>query len=235
MQRSEVPRSWANQGKQGIYPQLVLHQCNEEWHGRGLFNWLHEWAVRFNVQFNLNVPQITLGIEVLRADVGAHFRLGHNAFGLKGEIILNALYLDRPQWWLLGVLLHEELHGWQQAYGTIDARNPNYHNREYRDKAKEIGLSVDRYGRQTYLVESKFFDLLRQHGVDLSDAVIDEGEVESAQDSNSRAAVKRAPALARGNSKLKKWSCDCTNVRVGVADFHAQCLNCGQVFKRQDR
>ena len=27
-----------------------------------------------------------------------------------------------------------------------------------------------------------------------------------------------------GGSKLKKWSCGCTNVRVAVADFRAVCL-----------
>lgn len=218
-----------------VYSHLVLHQCNEEWQARELFNWLHEWAVRLNVQFNLNVPQIALGVEVLRADVGAHFRLGHNAFGLKGEIVMNALYLDRPKWWLLGVLLHELLHGWQQAYGTIDRTNPNYHNREFRDKAKDLGLVVDRYGRQGYLIESKFFDLLRQHGIDLSAAVVGEGDDEdAAAATDKRPVVRPAAVTRRGTSKLKKWSCGCTNVRVAVADFRAQCLKCQEVFVLAD-
>jgi hypothetical protein len=213
-----------------------LHQCNELWAGRDILNELNEWAVRFNVQFNLNVPQIALGVEVLRADVGAHFRLGHNAFGLKGEIILNALYVDRPQWWLLGVLLHELLHGWQQAYGTVDLNNPNYHNREYRDKAKALGLVVDRYGRQGYLIESKFFDLLRQHGVDLRSAVMDdEGEDSSEQiEVHRNRLVGQSAVLRQGSSKQKKWSCGCTNVRVAVADFQAQCLKCGRRFMLQE-
>ena len=32
-------------------------------------------------------------------------------------------------------------------------------------------------------------------------------------------------------SKLKKWTCGCTNVRVAVSDFRARCLKCGNEFK----
>jgi hypothetical protein len=213
-----------------IYPHLVMHQCNEQWGGRDLLNWLHEWAVRFNVDFNLNVPHITLGVEVLRSDIGAHFRYGHNAFGLQGEIILNAVYLEEPQWWLLGVLLHELLHGWQQAHGTVDKKHANYHNHEYRAKAKELGLTVDRYGKQYYESDSVFFDLIREHGVEVPELAVaadEEGQ------SRKKHVVRPRPVLNRGNSNLKKWSCGCTNVRVAVVDFQAQCLKCGNVFVRQ--
>lgn len=219
-----------------VYPALVLHQCNEDWARSEMFNVLHEWAVRFNVQFKLNVPQITLGVDRLRADVGAHFRYGHNAFGLKGEIILNALYLDQPLWWQLGVLLHELLHGWQQAHGTVDFKHFNYHNREFRLKALRLGLIVDRYGFQEYLSESPFVGLLRRHDVEVPDFTAEEDESHAGL--SGRAAVTGSaaspkPALLSGNSKLKKWTCGCTNVRVAVADFHAQCLKCGKLFVQQ--
>jgi len=38
--------------------------------------------------------------------------------------------------------------------------------------------------------------------------------------------------MRRGESKLEKWTCGCTYVRVAVADFQALCLKCGKVFSR---
>jgi hypothetical protein len=35
----------------------------------------------------------------------------------------------------------------------------------------------------------------------------------------------------KGKSKLKKWSCGCTNIRVAVKEFEAKCLKCGNVFE----
>jgi hypothetical protein len=222
----------SSSSKSSIYPALVLHQCNEDWTGSETFNVLHEWAVRLNVQFKLNVPQITLGIDRLRADTGAHFRFGHNAFGLKGEIVLNALYLDRPMWWQLGVLLHELLHGWQQAYGTVDFKHFNYHNREFRLKALGLGLIVDRYGGQEYWPGSPFVGLLRQFEVEVPDFSADEDEGDNHESAVGRVASPK-PALRSGNSKLKKWTCGCTNVRVAIGDFQAQCLKCGRLFVQQ--
>ena len=41
-----------------------------------------------------------------------------------------------------------------------------------------------------------------------------------------------AKAKSKGKSKLKKWSCGCTNIRVAVKYFKAKCLNCGNDFVR---
>jgi hypothetical protein len=35
----------------------------------------------------------------------------------------------------------------------------------------------------------------------------------------------------KGKSKLKKWSCGCTNIRVAVKEFEAKCLKCGREFE----
>jgi hypothetical protein len=43
---------------------------------------------------------------------------------------------------LLGGLTHQMLRVWQQTLGSKKPSRPNYHNREFADKAKEIGLSV---------------------------------------------------------------------------------------------
>jgi hypothetical protein len=35
----------------------------------------------------------------------------------------------------------------------------------------------------------------------------------------------------KGKSKLKKWSCGCTNIRVAVRSLEAKCLKCGNKFE----
>jgi len=34
----------------------------------------------------------------------------------------------------------------------------------------------------------------------------------------------------KGSSKLKKWTCGCTNIRVAVKDAEIQCLKCKNQF-----
>lgn len=227
--RSRLGQAAKTKPRQRVYSDLVLHQCNEDWHGRDVLNFLHEWAVKFNVQFKLHVPQITLGIEPLRVDVGGHFRYGHNQFGLRGEIIINSLYLHAPTWWVLGVLLHEELHGWQQTYGTVTHTRANYHNKEFRLKALSLGLVVDRFGFQEYWPNSPFVNLLREHGIEVPDF----GRTDDDAAPSEKLGTENGPVRGRGNSKLKKWSCGCTNVRVAVADFRAKCLKCHREFVRE--
>ena len=144
------------------------------------------------------------------------FAYGHNGFGLKGEIIINRSHLKGEFWEVLGTLLHELLHGWQQAHGKPG--RGNYHNKEFRDKAASYGLLIDHRGVTQYVPESRFFELLKRHGI-------------------------RPPELSQptvtgrvaGRSKLRKWSCGCTNVRVGVRTFSARCLLCNRVFEPAGR
>jgi hypothetical protein len=198
----------------GIYRELASHQLNEDWHGREILGLLQEWADRFNVEFNLQVPQVALCVETLPAHIAGHFRYGHNGFGLRGEIALNSRYLRQPDYDVLGTLLHELIHGWQEAHGKPGRRN--YHNRQYRTKARELGLLVDTRGRQTYAAESAFKDLLLQHEIDVP-AI------------EQPATYKKPPS----KSKLKKWSCGCTNVWCAIAEMRARCLKCGGYFDRQ--
>jgi hypothetical protein len=43
--------------------------------------------------------------------------------------------------------------------------------------------------------------------------------------------IKATPIVKpKGNSKFKKWTCGCTNVRVAVKDFETKCLKCCREF-----
>ncbi len=198
----------------GIYRELACHQVMEKWHGRDVLAFLQDWAERFNLEFKLDVPQVALCIDELPAHIGGYYREGHNGFGLKGEIALNSRYLSLPAFEVLGTLLHELLHGWQYVHGKPGKRN--YHNREYCEKAKSLGLLVDNCGRQGYSAESPFKNFLQRLEV----------EVPTIERPLPR-------ERAKGNSKMKKWSCGCTNVRCAVAGFQAQCLKCGRQFALQ--
>lgn len=196
-----------------IYPVLADHQRGEDWPAHDTIVQLQVWAERFNVEFKLDIPEVSLCIERLDIRRCGHFRYGHNGFGLKGEIAINVKYLSgqRAGWETLGTLLHELIHAWQQAHGKHG--KGNYHNTQFRAKAAEFGLIVDKRGVTQYAQDSPFQTLLRFHGVDIPDF--------------------EQPMVIRrkvGQSKLIKWSCECTNVRVAIPDFRAKCLKCGALF-----
>lgn len=196
-----------------IYSRLAKHQRTEPWFGHHTVVLLQEWANVFTVEFKLDIGDVSLRVDRLPVSRLGHYRTGHNGFGLKGEIALNTGYLSRlSKWEVLGVLLHELLHAWQDAHGTPGTSN--HHNWEFRHKALSLGLIVDARGVTGFSDTSAFKDLLRHRGVE-----VPEGEIPPRQ-------------RAKGMSKLKKWSCSCgVNVRCARPDFYAQCLECGQVFK----
>lgn len=199
---------------QSVYSVLAHHQRSEDWDLKALFTELQRWAEIFNLEFNLEIRDISLCVDWLSRRRFGHFRYGHNGFGLEGEIAINRRYLDRKEFWqVLGTLLHEMLHAWQQAHGKPGKWS--YHNVQFRKKALEYGLVVDQRGVTDYEPKSPFMDLLRKHGVHVPH-------------------IPNPLQRRRGSSKLKKWCCGCTNVRVAVADFRAKCLRCGNVFVRAD-
>jgi hypothetical protein len=201
----------------GIYHDLAAHQRVEDWFGRDLVTALQEWSDRFIVEFELDIPQVVLRVDVLPRSCLGHFRPGHNGFGLKGEIALNHLYVKAlPKWRVLGVLLHELLHAWQHVHGLPS--KGNHHNGEFRRKADSLGLIVGRRGITGFFAASRFKDLLRSMGID---APSDE--------------IPPRDQRSKGNSKSKKWVCGCgTSIRCAVPDLAAQCLKCVQVFRRCD-
>lgn len=198
-----------------VYEALALHQSTVDgWELRELVRQLHEWSEVFNLEFKLEIPERSLCVDRLRASRKGHFRYGLNGFGLKGEIGINLRHVRRETFWdVLATLLHELLHAWQQAYGEPGKRN--YHNKKYREHALSLGLEVDQRGRQSVIPDGPFVELLRRRGVEVPDLP--------------------TPRLRiHGQSKLKLWTCGCTRVRVAVAEFHARCLRCGNLFVRDE-
>lgn len=204
---------------------LKSHQASaKDWRYRGLLAEIHTWAERFTVGFKLNIPFPAIVVDRLRGRCLGHFRSGRNAWGLKDEVAIDRVHATSDDFWqALGTLLHELIHLWQQKHGDPPSNNNfNYHNREYRDKALELGLVVDRWGHTRYAPEnSPFLALLTEYGVEVP--VLPPPE-------------QQHITIGRLNSsKLKLWQCRCpVRVRVARADFRARCLVCGQIFERKD-
>lgn len=201
-----------------VYEALAQHQVTEEsWELRELLAWLQTWSQRFVEEFSLGITAVSLCVDWLGARRYGHFRHGHNGFGLIGEIALNRRYLrSRDPWQLLGTLLHELIHAWQEIHGKPGKNN--YHNKQFRQKAREYGLVIDTRGRTQYEPDSLFFKLLATHDV-------------------KTPPIPPVQYVLRGQSKLKKWSCRCKppiNVRVAVPQFYARCLWCGEIFSLVD-
>jgi len=189
----------------------------DDWRHHDLALLLHEWANRFNTEFDLGISTPAIKIDQVRVRKMGYYLPGRNGFGLYHEITINTKHLKRPLTDTLDTLLHELLHEWQEVHGKPG--KGNYHNDQFRAKARSYGLLVSPRGMSMGVEPGPFTELLAQHGVDTSVLQLPQDE----------------PAIirARGVSKLKKWSCGCTNVRAAV-ELKAQCLKCGELFQKAD-
>lgn len=211
-----------------IYRELASHQRNSMWYGRDVFRELQAWMGRFDDRFKLGINEVVLRVDSLPVSVMGHYRHEPNGLGLKGEVAINVRYLvDRAYWQVLAILLHQCVHAWQSVGGT-PARD-DHHNLEFRQKAAELGLLVDRRGVTYCAANSPFFDLLRVHGVEVPRIVSDDGP--EAGRAEARITIPRTRLAS--NSKQKKWACQCTVVRCATA-MTATCDTCHQKFTRRD-
>lgn len=216
-----------------VYGSLAAHQAAEtDWDYHDVLVFADAWYTRLNERLRLNVPRVPLRLDpTLHRNCGGHFLAGHNEFGLAYEIAIavppptQLHLLNRGD--LVGTLLHEQLHLLQELTGVPGANN--YHNAQYRNTAERFGLLVDHRGHQTYAADSLFLELLAEHGVD-PPRLIAEGRTAGSSGPQPPGFSKRRPL---GRSTLRKWSCGCTNVRVGVAEFHACCTrpDCGNLYR----
>ena len=202
-----------------IYDALANHQQRETaWKHQTAISELLTWAERFNFEIKIEVPTVTLAIDRVRSRrCLSHYRCGHNGFGLRREIVISQRHVEESvsagAWFnVLATLLHELLHAWQDCYGKCG--RGNYHNREFRRKAADLGLIVDERG-------------VTQLGHDtLFTAVLARYEVNVPFLAEPAYFTKRQSKI-----KLHLWTCGCTKVRIGRSNFNATCLDCCQRFE----
>jgi hypothetical protein len=166
-------------------------------------------ATRF---FSCELPLPAISCERDRVTRLATYR-EKDGLALCHRINLNEQYLNRPLAEVLATLTHELVHEWEHISGK--PAQPPYHSAIFRRKMRSIGLPCDKYGRSVGM-QDPFVSFMRELGVE--DVVPVAISAESA-------------ARQLGNSKLKKWSCACTNVWAAV-EVSAECLKCGDRFLR---
>lgn len=137
------------------------------------------------------------------------------------EINMCAEWLTRKPIEVLSTLIHEMVHldNWQKE--IEDCNQNQYHNKKFAVAAEAIGFEVtksDRYGYAHTTPKEKLIEIIAA-------AKVDEGKI-----SLSRSGLYAAAKKKKG-SKLKRWCCGCTNVRVAVADFDATCNLCSNKFE----
>lgn len=184
---------------------------------------LHWWVDLFQIVFFKDepIPIPVLTFESDRSNTLGFYRVGRNDWGVKEQININRKWLHRPLWETLSTLLHEMVHSWEYTHLPPEKRTNNwYHKKPFREKLKEFGILCDNKGCDVGIdPHGKFVHYLRLHGITM----------------DTRPPIEwKEKENPKGKSKLKKWSCGCTNVRVAVKDFQAKCLKCGNVFELRD-
>lgn len=204
---------------EGIAPVLASHQQAVAWNWKDLAQKLYDFDRKLRDRFSLDLPPFVIRFGRLHRSRLGHFLAGCNEFAISGEIAINVRYANvRSLWEIIGTLHHEQLHLWQHVHGR--AGKHNYHNREFQRKARESGLVVDSRGYTQYQPKGPFVVFLQEQGIDVPDLP------EPVEGS-------RPPRFHVGAlSKLKRWSCQCTNVWAAIQEVNAKCLRCDQLFRK---
>ena len=184
-------------------------------------NWKHSERARelykffdlFNRRFFAGkLPTPAISFRPGRVTTLGWYRIGRNEFGVKDQINLNTLHLERPKYLSLVTLLHEMVHQWQDYFGKHGARY--YHNKQFQAKSRELGIPSDSKG-YTLSITDPFIEFCRRHGVDFQERSI-----------GGLYIIQRR----RGKSKLKKYNCGCTNIWAATK-VRANCRLCGGEFE----
>ena len=197
-----------------------------DWQLNNLVCELTWWCDAFNIIFFKDepVPVPVLTFEKARVNTLGHYRIGRNDFGVREQININRQHLQRPLWEILATLLHELTHSWEYSYLEKEERTCNwFHKKLFRDKLKSFGIECNEKGAHTS-IGGDFVYHLSRHGISFHSVInlkdIFKGMIEI-----------EPKKKKKGSSKLKKWTCGCTNIRVAIKEFQALCLKCENEFK----
>ncbi|BBB48037.1 hypothetical protein [Pelolinea submarina] len=160
----------------------------------------------------------------------AAYTLVRNPQGLLYEITMNNVhYIDEEQsgkkvkrwsfgkWAQLETLLHEQVHLWQQNFGTDPVRpGQAYHNKEFINKCESLGLHpMPGAGCHTRLADGNFAILMKELGVEPPNL----GEKMNDLDIDwFKWFLDSLGKGRKGTSTLHKWTCpECgLKVRIGI-------------------
>lgn len=209
-----------NAGAENVNMAVRKHETSTaDWDYHELASELYEWFDIFNdAFFESKLPTCYLQIAETQLSHLGHYRRGRNGVGAKHEINLNSQHLEgRPLYKVLGTLLHEMTHEWEDLFGKAGHRN--YHTKAFTTKCAEMGIPcTGGYRSYTTGYTAPYLTLLIQHGVEIDPPSIP---------------VEVPPTVPpKGRSTLKLWMCACTRIRAAV-EVKARCEKCKQLFVKQ--
>ena len=142
------------------------------------------------------------------------------------EITIAAEVLDEPSDKILTVLTHQMLHHYAKHNRQGVLQNENgYHTQRFRNLANNIGLEAEPDGSHGYAA-TKVAQWSDQLPKSFAAIALDRNAFDMHRIGEKEREFK--------GSKLKKWSCGCTNIRVATI-LHAECKSCGNPFKYADK
>jgi hypothetical protein len=192
-----------------------------DWNYHELAQELYKWFDLFNAEFfDGQLPTCFLQIDPTRPSRLGHYRRGRNGVGARHEINLNSQHLeDRSLYKVLGTLLHEMTHEWEELFGKPGHRN--YHTKVFTQRCAAMGIPcTGGYRSYTTGYTDPFLTLLKRNGVDVEKQAITTAEPE--------------PTIRnQGRSTLKLWMCECTRIRAAV-EIKAWCMRCDRPFVKME-
>ena len=152
------------------------------------------------------------------------------------ELNIGAGTLDRPIESVVSTLLHEMVHIYHLQNDIQDcSRGNSYHNKKFRDKAKEVGLIIDydeRIGWSITSPSESLIDYICLH--EWEDILINRQELVKIRTGIGSGAVNRPTednesAPSKRPSSTRKYQCPCCNMSVrATKTVNILCGDCNE-------
>ncbi len=134
-----------------------------------------------------------------------------------GEINICAESLNKNP---VETLIHEMSHYGNHCEKILDCNGAGYHNKNFKVKAENYGLNVEKRGRYGWALTT----VSEKLQIILNDLKINKEVF---------ALYRKTRITAIAPTKMKKYRCACTTVRCAT-ELHATCLACKQEFKLEE-
>jgi len=173
---------------------VMAHElATSSWQFHDIGKKLYEFYPRINERFfDAKVPTPVISFKRERRTHAGHYVPGRNEIGVLDNININSIYLGEGLAEILATLTHELAHSWQKNQGKPGKHN--FHNQEFQNKMRSIGLPCDKRGRHLGMTEP-FLGFLKEYGVTVEEKPpLPEAEMNPDKS---------------GGSRLKPWTCGC--------------------------
>ena len=134
--------------------------------------------------------------------------------------------------------MHNGIHAQQDLYKE---KGTWYHSTDFINSMKDYGIEVNDLGNTVSLTPNVLEPTLNRIGqshllgrildFEATEAVISTSP-DTGEPITKASVVVKPPSKPKSKSKMKKWSCNCTNVRCAT-NLQAYCTNCNSDFEEQ--